>query len=81
MKRSPIPAFLLWRAAANLPARPNVLLIIADDFGTDSLSLYNPTPGATAPTPTINALAANGLRFTNAWACPVCSATTWTITP
>ncbi len=56
-------------------ASPNVLLIIADDFGVDSQSLYNPTAGATAPTPNINGLAASGLRFTNAWACPVCSPT------
>lgn len=53
----------------------NVLLIIADDFGTDSQSLYNTTAGATAPTPNINALAASGVRFTNAYATPVCSPT------
>jgi arylsulfatase A-like enzyme len=52
----------------------NVLLIIADDFGTDAQSLYNPG-GTTAPTPNINALAASGVRFTNAYACPVCSPT------
>ena len=56
-------------------ASPNVLLIIADDFGVDSQSLYNPTAGATAPTPNLNGLAASGIRFTNAWACPVCSPT------
>lgn len=53
----------------------NVLLIIADDFGTDSQSLYNTTAGATAPTPNINALAASGVRFSNAYATPVCSPT------
>ncbi len=53
----------------------NVLLIIADDFGTDSQSLYNTTVGATAPTPNINSLAASGVRFTNAYATPVCSST------
>ena len=53
----------------------NVLLIIADDFGADSQSLYNTTAGATAPTPNINSLAASGVRFTNAYACPVCSPT------
>ena len=56
-------------------ASPNVLLIIADDFGVDSQSLYNPTAGATAPTPNLNGLAASGIRFTNAWACQVCSPT------
>jgi len=52
----------------------NVLLIIADDYGVDAQSLYNPG-GTTAPTPNINALAASGVRFTNAYACPVCSPT------
>ena len=56
-------------------AGSNVLLIIADDFGVDSQALYNPTAGATAPTPNLNGLAASGIRFTNAWACPVCSPT------
>lgn len=61
--------------ALPLRAARNVLLIIADDFGTDSLGLYNGASGATAPTPHLNALAANGVRFANAYACPVCSPT------
>ncbi len=65
--------FLLFTLPAT--AARNVLLIIADDFGTDSLGLYNATAGATAPTPNLNALAANGVRFANAYACPVCSPT------
>jgi arylsulfatase B len=65
--------FLAIISAAH--AGNNVLLIIADDFGTDSQSLYNLTAGATAPTPNINALAASGVRFTNAYATPVCSST------
>lgn len=56
-------------------AARNVLLIIADDFGTDSMGLYNATAGATAPTPHLNALSANGVRFSQAYACPVCSPT------
>lgn len=52
----------------------NVLLIIADDYGTDSQSLYNTTAGATPPTPNINSLSASGVRFTNAYSSPVCSA-------
>ena len=52
----------------------NVLLIIADDYGIDSQSLYNNAASATLPpTPNINALAASGVRFTNAYANPVCS--------
>ena len=59
---------------ATASAGNNVLLIIADDFGVDAQSLYNPG-GTTAPTPNINTLAASGVRFTNAYACPVCSPT------
>ncbi len=65
--------FLGWAGSAF--ASPNVLLIISDDFGVDSQSLYNSSAGATAPTPNLNGLAASGIRFTNAWACPVCSPT------
>ncbi len=65
---------LTLAASAAARAGNNVLLIIADDYGTDSSSLYNSTAGATLPpTPNINALATNGVRFTNAYANPVCS--------
>ena len=66
---------LLLAMAASAPASPNVLLIIADDYGVDSQPLYNTAAGATPPTPNLNALAAQGVRFTSAWACPVCSPT------
>ncbi|MEO5916310.1 MAG: sulfatase-like hydrolase/transferase [Luteolibacter sp.] len=66
---------ILLVSVATACAGNNVLLIIADDFGADSQSLYNTTAGATAPTPNINALAASGVRFTNGYACPVCSPT------
>lgn len=68
--------FLAMTAAAT--AGNNVLLIIADDYGVDAQSLYNPG-GTTAPTPNINSLAASGVRFTQAYACPVCSPTRATI--
>jgi arylsulfatase A-like enzyme len=55
-------------------ATKNILVVIADDFGADSHSLYNTHPAASLPpTPTINALAARGVRFANACAYPVCS--------
>lgn len=54
----------------------NVLLIIADDLGTDSLALYNNSPGAALPpTPNIDALKADGVQFRNAYAQPTCSPT------
>ena len=67
--------FALLAGAASAQQR-NVLLIIADDFGTDSHSLYNSSPGAVlAPTPNINALKTTGVQFRNAYALPTCSPT------
>lgn len=60
-----------------LAAPKNILLIIADDYGVDSSSLYNSTTnGATLPpTPNIQSLVTNGVVFRNAYANPVCSPT------
>jgi arylsulfatase B len=54
------------------PRPDNLLLIVMDDTGQDKVSAYSahPTP---PPTPHIDALAARGLRFTQAWAYPMCS--------
>jgi arylsulfatase A-like enzyme len=57
--------------AHNLPAKaspasnrkPNIVIILADDLGYGDLSSYGATH---VHTPAIDALAANGLRFTNA---------------
>lgn len=54
--------------------RGNVLVVLADDYGTDQLGLYgihNDPPS----TPTIDSLAADGVRFLNAWSLPICSPT------
>ena len=53
----------------------NILLVIADDYGADSSSLYNSTSNGASlpPTPTIAALARRGVVFRHAWACPECS--------
>ncbi|MDB6028532.1 MAG: sulfatase [Verrucomicrobiales bacterium] len=55
----------------------NILLIIADDYGADSSSLYNSTNNGASlpPTPNIVALAQSGVTFRNAYANPVCSPT------
>jgi len=64
-------------------SRRNVLLIIADDVGVDSVSTYvdyyatsNPI-GTTNPprTETLDALAGAGVMFVNAWSSPLCSPT------
>ena len=55
---------------------PNILLIILDDIGIDSLEQWNDDPTASfPPTPNIDALASAGIRFGNAYAYPTCSPT------
>ena len=51
--------------------QPNVLLVIADDLGVDSLNLFLSTDGP--PTPTLDSLANTGVKFTNCWGSPTCS--------
>src|SRR5271168_2102567 len=48
------------RARASAPARPNVVVILADDLGFSDLGCY----GGEIRTPNLDGLAANGLRFT-----------------
>jgi arylsulfatase A-like enzyme len=66
-----------FAAAASAELAPNatsnVLLIVADDVGIDKVRCYGfPTA---PPTPTLDSLAQQGVRFENAWANPACSAT------
>ena len=57
---------------------PNVLLIIGDDMGVETLSCYGLNDN-TAVTPTLDNLCAHGMRFDNMWSQPVCSPTRATI--
>jgi arylsulfatase A-like enzyme len=50
----------------------NVLLLIADDIGTDKIGAFAEHP-TIPPTPNLDALAARGVLFRNAYAAPVCS--------
>lgn len=60
------PVFLLAALCASLAAaeKPNILLILADDQGYGDVSAYNPE--SKIPTPNLDRLAAEGLRFTDA---------------
>ncbi len=55
-------------------AQRNVILLIADDLGMDYLGFYE-NHQDTAPMPNVRKLLAKGVRFTNAWATPLCSST------
>ncbi len=61
----------LW--AADSPRRPNVVLVLADDFGWTDLACYG---SDLHETPHLDRLARDGMRFTqNYSACTVCSPT------
>ena len=54
--------------------RPNILLVLADDFGAYQLGATNGEPGGFFSTPALDQLAAEGVRFARAYAtAPVCS--------
>jgi arylsulfatase A-like enzyme len=52
------------RAAEEVPTRPNIVLILADDLGYGDPGCYN--ADSRIPTPNIDRLAAAGMRFTDA---------------
>jgi len=53
--------------------RPSIIVIVADDLGYADLGVQGCTD---IPTPSIDSLAQNGVRFTNGYvSCPVCSPT------
>lgn len=57
-------------AAATPSGRPNVVVILADDLGYGDLACY----GGSIPTPHLERLAGEGVRFTQAYAAaPVCT--------
>ncbi len=60
-------------AAAAAPPKPNIVFLLVDDLGWRDFGCYGNT---FYETPNLDRLAAEGVRFTNAYAaCPVCSPT------
>ncbi len=57
--------------AAETPAKPNIVLILADDMGFSDLGCF----GSEIPTPNLDALASDGLRFTQFYNTARCSPT------
>jgi len=59
------------------PLGGNVLVLLIDDVGVDKVGAYG--WDTASPTPRIDALAQDGVRFTRAYASPVCSPTRGTL--
>ncbi|MFK8021282.1 MAG: sulfatase-like hydrolase/transferase [Pseudomonadales bacterium] len=80
MRRYLFPAIfvLLHIAACGNPSamqgananKPNILLILIDDMGFNDLAINN---GANVPTPVLDSIAAQGIRFTRHYADSTCS--------
>ena len=59
--------------AAGKSGKPNIIVILSDDHGYAELGCQG---GKDIPTPNIDTIAANGVRFTSGYvSCPVCSPT------
>ena len=62
--------FFLISGALGALARPNVILIMADDMGYEALSSNG---SESCKSPNLDKLAAEGLRFTNCFSNPICT--------
>lgn len=76
-------AMLVWIASTTLQAaeqrahagknkRPNIILIMADDLGAETLGCYGNSIFAT---PNLDRMASEGARYNNAYATPICTPT------
>jgi arylsulfatase A len=68
---SPLVATLILAGAATAADRPpNIVLVMADDFGFECVRCNG---GTSYQTPNLDALAKAGVRFTHAYATPLCT--------
>lgn len=56
-------------AAENKPVKPNIIFILADDFGIPGVGCY----GGRIKSPNLDALAAGGIRFEQCFSAPLCA--------
>ena len=63
--------FAICQTSSNLPEkkRPNIVVILADDMGYSDIGMF----GSEIKTPNLDALASNGVRFTNFYTHASCS--------
>ena len=60
---APVPRMAVEAAGSGATERPNLLILYADDLGYGDLGVQN--PGSKIPTPHLDRLAGEGLRFTD----------------
>ena len=53
--------------------RSNIVFFILDDVGVDQLRPFNPASPTLDPSPVIESLCTQGVKFTNTWVMPSCS--------
>src|SRR6516162_5811792 len=53
--------------------KPNIILIVSDDFGYGDSGPYGGGPGRGMPTPNLDRLAAEGMQFLSFYAQPSCT--------
>ncbi len=66
---------LLIAGSADAAQKPNIIFIMVDDMGRDWVSCY----GAAHPTPNVDRLAREGVRYETAWCTPICTPTRVTL--
>ncbi|MEP3479438.1 MAG: sulfatase-like hydrolase/transferase [Fuerstiella sp.] len=67
-----LAVILLCLSSASAAERPNILLIMADDLGIEGLGCYG---GTSYRTPNLDRMASEGMKFTHAFAQPLCTPT------
>lgn len=73
MNRRQFLSILSAAPLAAAEAKPNIVLIVGDDLGYADLGSYG---GKDVPTPHLDSIARNGVRFTDGYvSCPYCSPT------
>jgi arylsulfatase A-like enzyme len=64
---------LVIGASAKAADKPNIVLIVSDDFGYGDAGVYGGGPGRGMPTPNIDRLADEGMTFFSFYAQPSCT--------